>query len=499
MESIVFLEPLWDALRWAPHVLAVAGGILIGVALAGTRGWEPTCRRCRHDLRGARDPRCPECGSDLDRPKAVQTGRWRLRVTPLVLGLVVVAASLLPSFGFRTSDLREALARRVPPGPIVERAIAGDDLAGRVHRERLANRDQAQLDAVVAEAVRHVREDTLGGRNDVVLRALPGRTSVTGADDPLVPVYRALAERAGRSEADAAAAAQAMAATTMDESETGRRIALASDALVRAMIALSGPTAGMRGEPIGLRPQWTGLKLFVAPVDPRIAALRWRRSPADAWTEVALPAVRDSDARFQRLPAIDAEGEVEVEVEASLDLPANVEGSGAAARTVVARLRSPYTLRSRAELVATPLRPEGREAVEANLRSIRLRRFASSVQATFGLLPGARAQRGSREEPVYYGGAFVLRYDGKDHPLGTYCYSTRGGGGGSGGGDDGLDGVQFEPGKPLVLRIAPDLAVIRARVQGDFEYVSEILELEFDGLEQPPREIRWLAPPAPGG
>lgn len=81
-------------------VPALAGVVLLLRGLRRLRAVRvPCCRACGFDLRahdGADAPRCPECGADLARPRAVRRPSSRAWQRPVVVGscLLVVAAAL---------------------------------------------------------------------------------------------------------------------------------------------------------------------------------------------------------------------------------------------------------------------------------------------------------------------------------------------------------------------------------------------------------------------
>ncbi|MFN5497235.1 MAG: hypothetical protein ACK5C3_11755, partial [bacterium] len=77
MNWLAIPPAFWTALAYTGGVLAFIAGMLVVRAVRGRPvGWQPVCRRCKHDLRGV-DPgkgTCPECGADLTRSGAVRTG-----------------------------------------------------------------------------------------------------------------------------------------------------------------------------------------------------------------------------------------------------------------------------------------------------------------------------------------------------------------------------------------------------------------------------------------
>ena len=82
-------------------LIAVAICLASGVALVvhGLRGRRtddhPLCRRCGYDLTGSRGgERCPECGADLSRRRAVRVGHRTRRRRPLAAGLAALFVAL---------------------------------------------------------------------------------------------------------------------------------------------------------------------------------------------------------------------------------------------------------------------------------------------------------------------------------------------------------------------------------------------------------------------
>ncbi len=78
-------------------VVAPAAAALVYVGLRGRRAdVHPLCRRCGYDLTGrpdvtAADARCPECGADLAKPRAVRVGHRACRRGPLLAGVALLA------------------------------------------------------------------------------------------------------------------------------------------------------------------------------------------------------------------------------------------------------------------------------------------------------------------------------------------------------------------------------------------------------------------------
>jgi hypothetical protein len=76
----------------------VAVGLVVWAVVRPRKGEVPHCRRCGFSLAGLTEPgRCPECGSELARKRAVVIGERRRKRRPMwwAAGLVVVTASML--------------------------------------------------------------------------------------------------------------------------------------------------------------------------------------------------------------------------------------------------------------------------------------------------------------------------------------------------------------------------------------------------------------------
>jgi len=123
-ESLLRLPAMfWSALPYTGAALGVAAGAVIAQGLWGARrGWQPSCRRCAHDLRGvdAASAKCPECGADLAKTGAVIAGARRVRPVLVVTGLVLLAAAGMAQAWLRSaSGLRRELADRVPASTLL--------------------------------------------------------------------------------------------------------------------------------------------------------------------------------------------------------------------------------------------------------------------------------------------------------------------------------------------------------------------------------------------
>jgi hypothetical protein len=152
---------LWLALL--PILLLALG---IAVLVRGLRGRRmddhPICRKCGFDLIGrpAGSDRCPECGSDLDRPHAIQDGR-RVRQRGLIatgsfLILFVLANAIFaawvvfPQIAWRQYAPVWYLRHEANGVDLVARDKALAELLRRMSASKLS---QAQIDALAEDAL----------------------------------------------------------------------------------------------------------------------------------------------------------------------------------------------------------------------------------------------------------------------------------------------------------------------------------------------------------
>ena len=126
-ESLLRLPAMfWSALPYTGAVLGVAAGAVIAQGLWGARrGWQPSCRRCAHDLRSVLrgSLTCPECGSDLAKAGAVDAGARRVRPALVVAGVLLLAGAFAAQAWLRSAGaLRRELADRVPASTLLQLA-----------------------------------------------------------------------------------------------------------------------------------------------------------------------------------------------------------------------------------------------------------------------------------------------------------------------------------------------------------------------------------------
>ena len=114
MNYLAIPDWVWDNLHYAAPLLALfAGAFIIQGVIGARRGWHPTCRRCKHDLRaasagvGGSFTVCPECGADLQPSRAVATGRLRVRPWLIVVGIAFGVTAGYASSALETGRLRQ--------------------------------------------------------------------------------------------------------------------------------------------------------------------------------------------------------------------------------------------------------------------------------------------------------------------------------------------------------------------------------------------------------
>jgi hypothetical protein len=149
------------------YILAVlfAGGVLLLLfGLYGRRINDHLyCRKCRYDLSGlgARPSRCPECGADLTRWRAVRKCRRRRRPVSLVIGFAILlfllagpAVMILKSvehFFDTTGKPVWWLRRDAESDVAVKRGTAQQEL---IRRLRLGELSEEQVLAIVDDALK---------------------------------------------------------------------------------------------------------------------------------------------------------------------------------------------------------------------------------------------------------------------------------------------------------------------------------------------------------
>ncbi len=331
LHSIVFFDWFWEFAAYLPFALSVVGGLLLGLGLFSSRGWQPTCRRCRHDLRGCTSTTCPECGADLDARGAVRAGRVQLRPLTLAIAMLClgIAIATLPAFGFTPLWARTALAERLDPQDLIRTALGdGEPLAEQIHSARLVRQDPAYLDALFVECIRHFREDPLVASFDQyvetlsIMRAAPNFTPAIGKS-----IAASIRERVENGSVSAATATQMfgqMSKRVIDEGGMADEL-LRCDAIVAELGRLLVPNGALVGVPFCVNSTMSG-SAFVGSVDPpRITTVRHRAEGVADWTTAAdeasgSPRFSMPNARFLTL---DTPGRYELEVNAVLRVSAS--------------------------------------------------------------------------------------------------------------------------------------------------------------------------------
>jgi hypothetical protein len=152
---------------YAAAAVAMLGLLVLALAVRGRRVDDhPICRRCRFDLVGVvagvhgREPRCPECGSDLARPRALRRGNRRRRPRLGALGIAIILLGGIPAAWLGGMQAMGVDWNRHKP----EWWLAGD----------LSNRDQRVSDAAVEELTRRMVDGQLSaaGARELIARAM---------------------------------------------------------------------------------------------------------------------------------------------------------------------------------------------------------------------------------------------------------------------------------------------------------------------------------------
>lgn len=134
-QPLILAAATRSSLLWLGVILLFAvpllGLVLLVRGLWGKHvGDEPRCRRCKYNLTGLPSNRCPECGADLDAPRATVIGLRQRRKAALIVGLFMVGLAA-GGWGARLY----ARAKQIDPYPyyptgwLVSTAAGGDSKA----------------------------------------------------------------------------------------------------------------------------------------------------------------------------------------------------------------------------------------------------------------------------------------------------------------------------------------------------------------------------------
>lgn len=489
LKSILLFEGLWDSFVHAPFLLACVGGVLVGIGLFTTRGWQPTCRRCQHDLRGVAEPHCPECGADLTARNAVRSGRRQVLLGRTLLGALLIAVAALPHLGLTPYRVRSWLASQLSHREISGAALAGSAFFQQIHNQRLSANDPTYRAAAIDEAIERLESTPFTGAQSPSLRELDRIDSNSPADGPTQRrIAEALVKRAETSPTEANAIAHGTLLLRHLGDPEIRSILLSSEALARGFLETSVPARILRGQPVSAHCTWLGDISLDLAIEPKVTAVRWRPAGSEGWSALTL----EQHDRWTVAGAVTHVGPIEVEITATATLPRGaIRGVDVPREVSVVNVETTEIVAPESLRLTKASGADVRARFEPFLSAIQLRRFGSVVQPRFAM-PSLR-RSATREEPVQFGGRYVILHDGREIEIGTYFHGSSGGGGG-GSSQSSLDRMTFDPGKPIVLRIVPDEAALRKRIDSDTSYLDEVVELEFDGFDTPPREVRWGAP-----
>ena len=156
------------ALFGLPVAALLCGSVLLWAGWRGRRvGNHSTCRRCGYDLTGRPEGSnaCPECGSDLTRPRAVAVGDWSRKPKLAALGAAAVMVGGLRLAGDVRRTIGDDVNTLKPAWWLAREAQTGD----RPHRQAAltALRHRLPLGQVSAATVKRLTASALDRQADL--------------------------------------------------------------------------------------------------------------------------------------------------------------------------------------------------------------------------------------------------------------------------------------------------------------------------------------------
>ena len=188
---------------WALFGICAAAAVVWWWSRRGVRrGDAPVCRRCDRDLRGLpKNARCPECGADLAKPRAVAKGERRpvgwlgvlAGAVALVAGLWAAGAMAMRVTGIRGVDMlpSSTLIAELASDDVDLRAGAWAELQRRRLTGELSKEDNAAWFAALDGMVAATGDELNLSQIEQLARRLPEAVP-DGADVDPAPYWQAL-------------------------------------------------------------------------------------------------------------------------------------------------------------------------------------------------------------------------------------------------------------------------------------------------------------------
>ncbi|MDZ4828798.1 MAG: hypothetical protein SGJ09_01195 [Phycisphaerae bacterium] len=516
--AIVFSDRVWTVIDFAPVAFAAIGGIALTLGWWGTRGWEPRCRRCGHELRSAIDGAtsaatplsiCTECGSDLRSRAAVRQGRRCIRLgwPGLGVAMLTLAGLTSPPAVWRARSIRSALVRQVETArllALIRVDGSSNVVATQEFNRRLTQSDLTVAPAVVASLIDSLNSGTAPTNSQIgVMRQLTASDRLSATDLDAVASHLAQAVTSKRIPAQSALTiAMNLSMATTQARFLSRLIAFDSAVDNLVVVRLASPRV-FAGDEIGLDARvGPGTLMELDDVlSLHIQGAAIRPTGSAEWQPISL----DENAAFRGFQgshtrqSVDQSalprGSYEVRCDVSVTR-AGLKGSDATNTGPLKITRIiPVEILARDTLTLEPARgPAVRGEAEVLLRELglSLERFDGNMFASLRR-SGPKFKKGGASKAatsdLRIAGEVSIGQDGQwwvigQLVLGSHQMSMPGAGGAA--------PMKLDATRPIALRITPDAEKLRSQAREPSRFLDERVELRFDDPTQAPTEIIWL-------